>query len=110
MQLDPNPKIYTPNEKSNDETSTLYTKYVFREQPANWTYMKGDTIPYEDIASDEFSQVLNGTENDGNGLLTQHPIPLKLKDEQFPRILFLGTGSADAYLMRNSTGILVHLS
>lgn len=109
MQLDPSPKIYTPNETSSEnsaKTTTLYTKYVFREQPADWV-IKGDTIPYEDIASEEFSQVLSVKED---GLLTQQPVPLKLKHEQFPRILFLGTSSADSYLLRNSTGILVHLS
>lgn len=108
MQLDPNPKVYKPD-ANHDEPSTFYTKYVYREQPADWTFAKGETLPYDDIASDEFSQILDENESNGNAVLTQ-PIPLKLKDEQFPRILFLGTSSADSYLLRNSTGILVHLS
>lgn len=108
MQLDPNPRVYRPNE-NHDESSTFYTKYIFREQPADWTFIRGETLPYEDIASDEFSEILNGNESNGNAVLSQPP-PLKLKDEQFPRILFLGTSSADSYLLRNSTGILVHLS
>lgn len=110
MQLDPNPspRVYKPN-ANNDESSTCYTKYVFREQPADWTYTRGDTLPYDDIASDEFSQILDENESTSHAVLTQ-PTPLKLKDEQFPRILFLGTSSADSYLLRNSTGILVHLS
>lgn len=36
--------------------------------------------------------------------------PPKLKDETFPRFLFLGTGAADSFLLRNSSGILVHTS
>lgn len=117
MKLDPSPTVCTLNEescKTVDGTSTLYTKYVFQAQPDELMETKPE--PFDDIASDEFNRILTvkkgaeeDDEGDNNGLFTQ-PVPLKLEDEQFPRILFLGTSSADSYLLRNSTGILVHLS
>lgn len=106
MQLDPNPpKICRPTDEHIDKTPALYTKYVFREQPNDYTVIKSEAQRYDDIANAEFDRVLVSQ----NGLHTQSA-PLKLQNEQFPRILFLGTGSADSYLLRNSTGILVHLS
>lgn len=119
MKLNPNPKIFTPNVGLNgkfDETSTLCTTYVFREQPDDWTGIQSEAIPYENIATEEFNQILaakdDGVEDDDadNRLMHAQSVPLKLTDEQFPRFLFLGTSSADSYLLRNSTGILVHLS
>lgn len=112
MQLNPHPRIFNPNDESIEQfgkTPALYSKYIFHEQPDESKSKQSDSILYEDIANDEFNQILNAKDDIENGLLTQ-PVPLKLKDEQFPRILFLGTSSADSCLLRNSTGILVHLS
>lgn len=113
MKLDPNPKIYMPNDESRenfDGTHTLYTKYVIREQPDDYTVVQHECLPYDDIANDEFNQILNESNDNGHHGLPTQSGSLKLQHEQFPRILFLGTSSADSYLLRNSTGILVHLS
>lgn len=108
MQFDPNPKIGRSNDENIDKTPTLYTKYIFREQLDDYTVVRTETQRYDEIANEEFSRILSA-QND-NDISSTDAVPLKLKDEQFPRILFLGTSSADSYLLRNSTGILVHLS
>lgn len=111
MKVDPNPKICKPNEKSSndsDDPCTFYTKYIFRDQPDDCAEMDSRTVPHEDI-TDEFDQVLRVKAETQSEPLSQ-PVPLKLVNEQFPRILFLGTSSADSIPLRNSTGILVHLS
>lgn len=109
MELDPSPKTYTmPDDETSQKcvgTHTLYTNYVIREQPNDYTTVNDETESYDAIAKSEFDQVLKESPD----LPTQSG-SLKLQNEQFPRILFLGTSSADSYLLRNSTGILVHLS
>lgn len=74
----------------------------------------------EESNDEEDAKVLNealGTITESLETKSHHEIDLsnqmitpKLNDEQFPRILFLGTGAADSYHLRNSTGILVHIT
>lgn len=128
MRLDPNPKIYCPNDDSDqnavaDETPTLFTKYIFWNQPREkcvnddendgQKYDNDDEngLSMEDVTVKELNRALRvkEEEEDSKNLFVQ-PVQSKLKDEKFPRILFLGTSAAGSFPLRNSSGILVHLS
>lgn len=108
MKLDTNHKIFEPNNEAAEEIGkvpTLFTKYVLREIPA----ADADLEEPNDPILEELNEVLNFEREQKTELFAMNA-PLKLQNEQFPRILFLGTGAADSYLLRNSTGILVHIS
>lgn len=100
MELDPNPKIFNPFDGSAEQYGImpiLYSKYILRQKPREGIELQG--VPSDDEhfqKSHEYAQ-----------LPKIHP---KLKDEKFPRFLFLGTGASHDYLLRNSSGILVHLT
>lgn len=122
MPLDPDPQIYTPNDVdsslSADKSATFFTKYIF------WNYNDNDAndddeddeVSLEDATIDELNRALAvkevEDEKDINKVRMQSacPPPSKLVDEQFPRILFLGTSAAGSFPLRNSSGVLVHLS
>lgn len=127
MRLDPDPKIYCPSNDGDestkfDATSTLFTKYVFWSQTNDDNCDTNsdrkhdndddtDGLSFEDNTVKELDRALQGKEveeNSGSQLI--QPIQPKLKDEKFPRILFLGTSAAGSFPLRNSSGILVHLS
>ena len=128
MRLDPDPKTYCPNDASTntdpDPIPTLFTKYIF------WDHLRVDCddkgvkigqsydkdnenegFSIEDVTVEELDRALGVKEEtqDSKSQLIE-PIQSKLKDEQFPRILFLGTSAAGSFPLRNSSGILVHLS
>lgn len=107
MKLDTNTKTYTPNDAAADKCGknpTFFSKYILRELPQDDVDPEND----EDFFSQELNEVLSLSEQKPDNYMTD--APLKLKDEQFPRILFLGTGAADSYLLRNSSAVLVHIS
>lgn len=129
MRLDPDPKTYCPSDDSSknaalDETPTLFTKYIFWNRPKDECDDKdvndgqkydnddeNDGLSLEDVTVKELDRALRlkEVEEDSKNLFIQ-PIQSKLKDEKFPRILFLGTSAAGSFPLRNSSGILVHLS
>lgn len=110
MKLDTNPRIFNPIDEPVEnygKIPMLYSKYIFRSIPK-------DDLELEESSDDESSDLdamLKSLKESENALPTStQNIPLKLKDEQFPRILFLGTGASDSFLLRNSSAILVHLT
>lgn len=122
MRLDPDPKIYARSDDGGtnaglDEISTLFTKYIFWKQPrddCDDNDDENDGLSLEDVTVKELNRSLrvkgeNEEEEDSKNLFIQSVQP-KLKDEKFPRILFLGTSAAGSFPLRNSSGILVHLS
>lgn len=115
MKLDANPKIYDPNDETCQKFGRipmLYTKYILRRQQEDEKYFSSsydelDTAEESRLA--EFNKMLEITvENEQE--LYQQTVPSKLINEEFPRFVFLGTGSGDSDILRNSSGILVHLS
>lgn len=124
MSLDPDPKVYRPSDVELNETPAFFTKYIFWDQPSENCGDKAansgrrsenddgnDSLSFEDVTVEELDRALTvEEEDDGNPNQLAQPVPPKLKDEQFPRILFLGTSAAGSFPLRNSTGILVHLS
>lgn len=103
MKLDTNLKTYTPDDADKyGKTPTLFTKYVFREWPGY------DSDSDDEKLANKLDESMSMIEEKPNTNATN--VPLKLKDEQFPRILFLGTGAADSFLLRNSSAVLVHIS
>lgn len=115
MKLDPHTEIYNPNDETSKDYGripTLYSKYVLREKTKENDFDnddEDDLTSAEAIILKELNEVLGIKDEDDRELYSQIVTP-KLKDEIFPRILFLGTSSGDSFLLRNSTGILVHLS
>lgn len=113
-KLDLHPKIYDPNDNSIEQygnTPTFYNTYILRG-----VAKKGRTIEISEHNSidgeSESGDVNVILSKVSNRELQRHAqnTTLKLKNEIFPRILFLGTGAADSYDLRNSSGTLVHLS
>lgn len=109
MKLDVEPKVHDPNDatlKDYGKIPTLYTTYLLRGDPKEYAppVFSDDEQDEEDISHTVFDE----TKEDYIDIYK--PPPLKLVNEQFPRILFLGTGAASACLFRNSSGVLVHLS
>lgn len=115
LKLDANPKIYNPNDETSKDYGqipTLYTKYVLRDRTKENDFDsddEDDLTSAEEIILKELNEALGIKEEDDRELYNQIVTP-KLRNEIFPRILFLGTSSGDSFLLRNSTGILVHLS
>ncbi|XP_055306097.1 zinc phosphodiesterase ELAC protein 2-like [Sitodiplosis mosellana] len=110
-KLDINPRIFDPSDESSDKYGKipmLYSKYILRGEPKEDVELETSS----DEESSDFEEILkdlNESPKDALPLCTQE-VPIKLKDEKFPRILFLGTGAADSYALRNSSGTLVHLT
>lgn len=113
MKLDANPKIFDPSDKSAEKFGkipTLFTKYILRYQPKEHDDEElDDDSSREDAETFELNEALGIKDEDDSELCTQI-VPPKLTNEQFPRILFLGTSSGDSFILRNSSGILVHLT
>lgn len=110
MKLETNPKIFNPLDdsvKSYGKIPMLYSTYIFRSIPKDDSELD-ESSDGESSDLEEMLKLLKESE-DELPTSTQN-IPLKLKDEQFPRILFLGTGASDSFLLRNSSAILVHMS
>lgn len=111
-KLDPNPKTFDPHDDSTIEQygkiPTLYTKYILRSESSEDFVMD---VPSDDESSDleEIMKTLGKSNEDILSSIAEW-IPKKLKTEIFPRVLFLGTGAADSFMLRNSSGTLVHLS
>lgn len=129
MQLDPHPKVYYLNGDTNngntnatlDQNLTFFTKYVFWNQPKDNDDVQRDDnnigLSIEDATVNAMDRALKVTDEEENSADEPSPLvmrsskpPLKLKDETFPRVLFLGTSAAGSFPLRNSSGILVHLS
>lgn len=114
MKVDPNPNVFDPSDDSAErfgKIPTLFTKYILRYQPKEHE----DDVIYDDDCSKEDAEIyaLNealGIKDEDDSELYAQVVQPKLKNEQFPRILFLGTSSGDSFLLRNSSGILVHLT
>lgn len=109
MKLESNHITYNPNNASTKGLGKIpifYRKYILRGDLEETIHSEDSG---EDTDTEEFDGMLDKTNECLNEIYTQIS-PSKLIDEQFPRILFLGTGSADSFQLRNSTGILVHLS
>lgn len=113
-KLDLHPKIYDPNDNSIEQDGnnpTFYNTYILRE-----VAKKGPTIGFSKhnsidgkCESGDVNEILSKV-SDRELQMNAQNTTLKLKKEIFPRILFLGTGAADSYDLRNSSGTLVHLS
>lgn len=123
MTLDPDPQVYRPNRTQ--DSSTFFTKFILRhEQDENGHDADSNDahtndiddencdVSLEDATMHQLNKALRVKEEKKEYLTTQsmQPIPLKLTNEQFPRILFLGTSAAGSFPLRSASGILVHLS
>lgn len=109
MKLDMEPLAFDPNNaesKNYGKAPMLYSTYLLRGDPKEYI---SSVFDGDEEGAEGMEQMLNETKIDYRKILKQEP-PLKLIDEQFPRILFLGTGASNSFLYRNSSGILVHLS
>lgn len=97
MKLESGPKIYDPFDGSTEQYKgnipTFYSKYILRSVPDESSDLEEMMNSNEDVLPASTQQIYS-----------------KLKHETFPRILFLGTGSGEPTLFRNSSAILVHLS
>ncbi|XP_031635353.1 ribonuclease Z, mitochondrial-like [Contarinia nasturtii] len=104
-QLDTSHKIFDPYDSMSERTSTFYTKYIFRKIP--------DDHFLRDVGEETESFLINddsGAKPEKQFHLCTQNVPSKLENEQFPRILFLGTGASDSHSLRGQSAILVHLS
>lgn len=112
MQRMPGPVIYDPRDEvceKNKAQPRLYTKYIFQ----HGTDIK--TISDEIFDDEEHKGAVeeireNEQQLSDPTIYTQYETGDRLKNEVFPRIVFLGTGSASSQVHRNSTAILVHIS
>lgn len=114
MKLDAHPKVFDQSAESVQKFGklpTLFTKYILRFQPKEYDDEEevDDDCCKEDTEIYALNEALGIKDEDDNELFTQVVMP-KLENEQFPRILFLGTSSGDSFILRNSSGILVHLT
>lgn len=114
MKLDTSYKTFDPYNKSSKTDGnepTFYNKYILRgvnELNSVKKDVADDGISDEESESFRMVEAID-TKSEKFQLHTQN-VPLKLKDEKFPRILFLGTGASDSFFLRSSSAILVHLS
>lgn len=126
MTLDPDPQTYCPNVVDNnsnsvaneeqDKSLTCFTKYIFWNEPNEKCDDKDanededDEVSLEDATINELNRALRVKEVEAEKHIKKVLMQRKLMDETFPRVLFLGTSAAGSFPLRNSSGILVHLS
>lgn len=115
MKLNAKPKIYDPMKKAAEtygKIPTPFDRYILRNQVKENDDDGTDDdedLSREHIEIEKINEALGVKTEDNNELYSQ-VVTSKLKDEQFPRILFLGTSSGDSFLLRNSSGALVHMT
>lgn len=104
MKVDTNPKMHDPTTQYG-KAPMLYTKYMLQR------LIKDELCDEPDPELDltKINEALNMNDQDSIDLFNQ-TTPVKLKDETFPRILFLGTGASCSFHLRNTSAILVHVS
>lgn len=104
MQIDTNPIIHDPTTQYG-KTPMLYTKYMLQ------TLIKDELCeePDPELDMTKINDALDMEDQDFTDLFNQNAPP-KLKNEAFPRILFLGTGASCSFHLRNTSAILVHIS
>lgn len=128
MQLAKESKTYLAQKSTAKKEGTIpkfYNKYILRnELTENCFDMDSDDEMDDKMDNDTDTEKGSGSgsdtdlENIGEVLgqtndmleICKEKVPPKLRNEVFPRILFLGTGAADSFLLRNSASILVHIS
>lgn len=106
-------------EKVDAEVPMLYSKYILRgrknqteknDSEKNYSFPPRTNWYQIPDLDKSFKTIFTETPNDALSKYNSEIVPSKLKDETFPRILFLGTGSGNSHLYRNQSGILLHLS